>query len=49
MSYSTLIKKKPYYIIVFIKETKSKKKINSNIGQQNIVIKKELKSNQILI
>ena len=32
-SLNTLIKKKPHYKIIFIKETKPKKKINSNIGK----------------
>ena len=40
---STLAKKKPYYIIVFIKETKLKKKINGDIREQNMVIKKRIK------
>ena len=30
---STLVKKKPYYKIVFTKEAKPKKKINSNIKE----------------
>ena len=42
-SSSTLIKKKPHYKIVPTKEAKLKKKINSNIGKQNIVIKKRIK------
>ena len=35
--------KKPNYIIVFTKEIKLKKKINSNIGEQNIVKGKRIK------
>ena len=35
--------KKPYYKIVPTKEAKLKKKINSNIGEQNIVIGKRIK------
>jgi len=42
-SLNTLIKKKLYYKMVFIKETKLKKKINSNIKKQNIVIEKRIK------
>ena len=42
-SLSTLVKKKPYYIIVPAKEAELKKKINSNIGEQNIVIGKRIK------
>ena len=30
---NTLVKKKPYYKLVFIKKAKLKKKINSNIGE----------------
>ena len=41
-SLSTLVKK-PHYIIIPIKEAKLKKKINSNIGEQNIVIGKRVK------
>ena len=40
---STLVKKKLYYKIVPTKETKPKKKINSNIREQNIVIEKRIK------
>ena len=40
---STLVKKKPYYKIVFTKEAKPKKKINGDIGEQNIVIRKRIK------
>ena len=42
-SLSTLAKKKPYYIIVPTKEAKLKKKINSNVGEQNTVIGKKIK------
>ena len=42
---STLVKKNPHYIIVPTKEAKLKKKINGNIGEQNTVIKKRIKSN----
>ena len=30
---NTLVKKKPYYKMVFIKEAELKKKINSNVGE----------------
>ena len=40
---SILAKKKPHYKIVFTKEAEPKKKINSNIGEQNVVIKKRIK------
>ena len=40
---STLVKKKLYYKIVFTKKAKLKKKINGNIREQNIVIKKRIK------
>ena len=40
---STLVKKKLYYKIVSTKEAKLKKKINSNIEEQNVVIKKRIK------
>ena len=40
---NTLVKKKLYYKMVFIKKAKPKKKINGNIGEQNIVIKKKIK------
>ena len=40
---STLVKKKPYYKIVPTKKAEPKKKIDSNIGEQNIVIKKKIK------
>jgi len=30
---NTLVKKKPYYKLVFIKEAKLKKKINGNVGE----------------
>ena len=39
---STSVKKKPHYIIVPTKETRLKKKINSNIGEQNMVIRKRI-------
>ena len=42
-SLNTLVKKKPYYKMVPIKEAKLKKKINSNVGEQNIVTKKKIK------
>jgi len=42
-SLNTLIKKKLHYKIVFIKEAKLKKKINSNVGEQNVVIGKRIK------
>jgi len=32
-SLNTLVKKKPYYKMVFIKETELKKKINSNVRE----------------
>ena len=40
---SILIKKKPYYKMVPTKKAKLKKKINSNIREQNIVIRKRIK------
>ena len=40
---STLVKKKPHYIMVFTEEAKPKKKINSDIEEQNIVIGKIIK------
>ena len=40
---STLVKKKLYYKMVFTKEAKPKKKINSDIREQNIVIGKRIK------
>ena len=42
-SSNTLVKKKPYYMMVFAEEAKPKKKINSNIGEQNIIIRKRIK------
>jgi hypothetical protein len=42
-SSSTLVKKKLYYKIVPTKEAELKKKINSNIGEQNIVTGKRIK------
>ena len=47
-SLNTLVKKKPHYMMVPVGEAKLKKKINSNIGEQNMVtgkrIKKQLKA-----
>ena len=40
---NSLIKKKLYYKIVPTKEAELKKKINSDIGEQNIIIKKSIK------
>ena len=40
---STLVKKKLHYEIVPTKEAKPKKKINGNIGEQNIVTEKKIK------
>ena len=40
---STLVKKKPHYIIVFTKKARLKKKINGNIKKQNIIIGKKIK------
>ena len=40
---STLVKKKPYYKMVPTKKAKPKKKIDGNIKEQNIVIKKRIK------
>ena len=42
-SSSTLIKKKPHYKIVPTEEAKPKKKINRNIGEQNMVTGKRVK------
>ena len=42
-SLNTLVKKKPHYIMVPTKEAELKKKINSNIGEQNVVIGKRIK------
>ena len=42
-SSSTSVKKKPYYEMVPLKEAKPKKKINSDIREQNIVIGKRIK------
>ena len=42
-SLNTLVKKKLYYIMVPTKEAKLKKKIDSNIGEQNVVIGKRIK------
>src|SRR6266700_93491 len=41
-SSNTLVKKKPHYITVPAKEDKPKKKINGNIGEQNIVLGKKI-------
>ena len=43
LSLNTLAKKKLYFIIVLINKAKLKKKINSNIGEQNVVKGKRLK------
>jgi hypothetical protein len=40
---STLVKKKPHYKIVPTEEAEPKKKINGNIGEQNMVIGKRIK------
>ena len=40
---STLIKKKPHYIMVPTEEAGPKKKINSDIREQNIVTGKRIK------
>ena len=40
---STSVKKKPHYEMVPTKEAEPKKKINGNIKEQNIVIKKRIK------
>ena len=42
MFLKTLVKK-PHYNIVLINKAKLKKKINSNIGEQNVVKGKRLK------
>ena len=42
-SLSSSVKKKLYYKMVFTKEAKPKKKIDGNIGEQNIVIGKRIK------
>ena len=42
-SLSTLVKKKPHYIIIPTEEAGPKKKINSNIRKQNIVTGKRIK------
>ena len=42
-SLNTLVKKKPHYIIVPAKEAKTKKKIDNNVGEQNIVTGKRIK------
>ena len=43
LSLNTLVKKKPYYIIVPTNKAKPKKNIISNIGEQNIIKGKRLK------
>ena len=40
---STLVKKKPHYKMVFTKKAELKKKINSNIKKQNVIIGKRIK------
>ena len=40
---STLVKKKPHYEIVPTKEAKPKKKINGDIGEQNVITGKRIK------
>ena len=40
---STLVKKKLHYEMVFTEEAKPKKKIDGDIGEQNIVIRKRIK------
>ena len=40
---STLVKKKLHYEMVPTEKTKPKKKIDGDIGEQNIVIKKRIK------
>ena len=40
---STLVKKKPHYIIIPTEEAGPKKKISSNIEEQNIVTGKRIK------
>jgi hypothetical protein len=40
---STLVKKKLYYKIVPTKEAEPKKKINSNIEEQNVITGKRIK------
>ena len=42
-SLSTSAKKKLYYVMVPTEEARPKKKINDNIGEQNVVIKKRIK------
>ena len=43
LSLNTLVKKKPYYVIVLTNKSKLKKNIISNIGEQNMVQGKRLK------
>ena len=42
-SLNILVKKKLYYIMVPAEEVKPKKKINGNVGEQNMVIGKRIK------
>ena len=42
-SSSSLTKRKPHYKIVPTEKAKPKKKINGNIGEQNVVIEKRIK------
>ena len=42
-SSNTSVKKKPHYIMVPAEEVKPKKKINGNVGEQNMVIGKRIK------
>ena len=42
-SLSTLVKKKLYYKIVLTEETEPKKKIDGDIGEQNVVTGKRIK------
>jgi len=42
-SSSTSANKKPHYIIIPAEEAKPKKKINGNIGEQNVVSGKRIK------
>jgi len=39
----TLVKKKPHYKIVLVEEAEPKKKIDGNVGEQNVVIGKRIK------
>ena len=42
-SLNTSVKKKPYYVIVPAEEAKPKKKIDGDIGEQNVVTGKRIK------